>query len=863
MDRTTFYYRQKVLEEDLNDPFDSVEQATLDYAIDTDASARTPPEEKENFGGIVVGLEPDDLGWPLISIDAGVSYDELGRRTATTTSLTLNLTNDGRTTTGTAGLADGDPIAPTEGYERWITVFLCYEKLNSERRYDGYNAPIWKVNEESFYFEIIAGSEMLTGTLPMDPDGTAADRQANKTLLCDVHVRTTSGTTVIRGIHKVSPGEIPGDYGEGDRRTEFYFNYFGTTIPIKYKRNIRDVLETLADNFDLHLGGDPDYRHAASVVTFTPGSSPIWADDVGGAYGLATTVDAALKGIVDDLNSKTLSGSGSPSGAAKIGIAYTTGSTLLATAAAAYELPSDSTLQAALEAIKDRLNGLVFRGGDEEIAGTLAPNAHGLNLGISTKRWDAYLHALNCDLDAADPHGEAVITGGTLDCSYDDDAAIKGTSLYLGVKGITTSGTGVQGTATSGTGVYGTSEDGSAISGLSDNATGVNGSSNGTTSAAVGVAGTANDTLGKGVYGYSTSGLGVLGGSSSGTGVKGESTSGTGVKGNSVNSYGIEAFSDNSAGIYGSSGATASGIGIHGVATGTSSVGVQGTSNETGSTGVLGESSGGMGVKGTNAVSSIAAVHGESTASTFGRGVQGSALASEGGIGVYGLADGDSEDGVGVKGRGDGTDSTGVIGIAGHATAIGVQGTDFEHYDKQRIVLAVPMAQGVSNPSHWAYDAALGLWYNTGSVTSAAVDFIINDVPSNAKVISIAIAYVNTDTNSIEFGVTRSTTSFTAMSPALAGGSETAAALFSTTQLLPTAGDPAAAWIYLNPNQNQSISRFRQDGTPLYYAQTLTFWFTGSATATASEHKIYGIWYVVEFYSVSPYHSSFQSRVTP
>lgn len=115
------------------------------------------------------------------------------------------------------------------------------------------------------------------------------------------------------------------------------------------------------------------------------------------------------------------------------------------------------------------------------------------------------------------------------------DATNPGSSLGVGVYGISGSEYGVHGASTSSPGVYGASSSSYGVHGTSDSVAGVYGDS----SSGVGVSG--DSTSGTGVFGQSTSGYAVLGRSSSSYGVLGESSSGMGVVGSGPNSIDLAA----------------------------------------------------------------------------------------------------------------------------------------------------------------------------------------------------------------------------------------------------------------------------------------------------------------------------------
>lgn len=376
-DRLDFYYREKVLEGDLDGAFDGLETADQNLAVDVDFAARTPPSPppagaKSEFGGICWGFDITHLGSTLsFQIGQGAAYDELGKRIGTDGTLTVEFTKDGDLPIGEGGTGDGVSVLPTVSEYRWCTLFIVYDRLLSDLRYDGYNNAVYHVRDESFHFEIVMSTSSPT---PVKPD-----RELYKMLLLDVKVYNNAGVLEYNA-HDVD-------------RAEWFYNRTSPggapDFAIEQKGKVRDVLAAIQDAYNEHAGGRAD-QHPAGAVTFTPGQT--WWGGVGGNFGSAIDVGGALDGIVLDLATQRSAGSPDPAGSNLVGIKDRLGTLL--TPASASPLNIEGSIQLALEALQDAVNGRVFRGGDDGIAGDLAPSSAGLDLGASGKEWDIFVRDL-------------------------------------------------------------------------------------------------------------------------------------------------------------------------------------------------------------------------------------------------------------------------------------------------------------------------------------------------------------------------------------------------------------------------------------------------------------------------------------
>ena len=386
-DMRDFYYRQKVSEGELDSAFSGLETADKNAAIDFDFAARDDPDPsaKGNHGGIMWGWGLALSGGMDVTIQPGAGYDEDGQRVATTAVQVLNCSNDGYTAIGAGGLPTGSDTDPGVGNERWLSVFIVFDRSLSDARYDGYNNLVYFARDESFKFRVKAGPTGVLGSNPSKPA-----REFGEILLDDVRVTNSGGTPSIAAI----------DLGVTTRRKEYYFDYTGSNSPlapltsdplsIKGKGNPRDVMAATIELLNDHVGGVA-HNHSGQHVGWTS-AGHLWADNETGTMGTAAAISEGLWYAIDDLASKQPEGA-PRAGASCIGIRALAGVASAQDSGTPANL-SQTTLQDAIEGLLQAINARVFRGGDTGV-GYLYPTANGTDLGDSGgNRWDGWFRAL-------------------------------------------------------------------------------------------------------------------------------------------------------------------------------------------------------------------------------------------------------------------------------------------------------------------------------------------------------------------------------------------------------------------------------------------------------------------------------------
>lgn len=269
-DRVDFFFRQRVTEAELDLAFELLEQADRDLAADI------------GVYGIVTGAIPTQHSpVPDLSVDLTSptrAYDRLGQRIFVGTDQTVDCSVD------LVGIPTG-VSAPVN--ERWLALFLRFDRQLSEPRTDGNGQQVYFRRDESFEVVVRQAAEGPIG------GATRVALQQDELLVCEV--RLVHGQTAI----------LDTDLDLG-RRQAFIFAQ-GTSVAVT--TGAWDVLSPVAgtvqaslDEVDAelqgHFGGTAR-RHAASAIDYAPH-----------AFVGEATVQAALDALIDALSSSAAGGSG-------------------------------------------------------------------------------------------------------------------------------------------------------------------------------------------------------------------------------------------------------------------------------------------------------------------------------------------------------------------------------------------------------------------------------------------------------------------------------------------------------------------------------------------------------------------------
>jgi hypothetical protein len=234
MDRSRFYFKQKVKTGEINGAFDDVETAIRAFI------------GSFNYKGIAAGAEVTENSPPnmtaVISGPATV-FDQNQRRIAWFPNQIVNCALD----------EDGSSTAVTNpGQERWISIFAQFKGVQSEPRVDGHGAQVYFRETESFQINVVQGA--MAASNPTPPVF-----RSDQILLADIKL--------VHGQTTVTTADI------STARTELIYALPGSPATIR-QRNLQSVLQAMLDTVNAintatltvsTIVGSP-YTVAANVV---------------------------------------------------------------------------------------------------------------------------------------------------------------------------------------------------------------------------------------------------------------------------------------------------------------------------------------------------------------------------------------------------------------------------------------------------------------------------------------------------------------------------------------------------------------------------------------------------------------------
>jgi hypothetical protein len=269
--RRDFYHRQRVTEAELDEAFETLEQADRDFASDLSIHGVIS-------GAVAVPHNPvADLTVDLTA--PGRAYDRLGRRVFIAAGQRVDVSRD---------LNNLPTQVPQAGQERWVGIYIRFSRLLSEPRTDGNGQVVYWKRDESFEVVVRQGAAAATGQAQrpaLEPD---------ELLVADIKRRFNQTQIVAADIN-------------ADRRQVFIFSPADNVSVEADGWSVLDpAAETVQATFDIadevlsnHFAGSA-HRHTAATVNAT-------------AHGFltSTTVQGQLDQVVDVLAVSTAGNAGS------------------------------------------------------------------------------------------------------------------------------------------------------------------------------------------------------------------------------------------------------------------------------------------------------------------------------------------------------------------------------------------------------------------------------------------------------------------------------------------------------------------------------------------------------------------------
>jgi len=345
-DRVDYFFGQLVTEAELDFAQSQLEAADRNYALDTDAALVDLSASPNIDGGIHKAMATSFVGFTVTVTGPGVAYDHLGRRIPLAANTDVSITATGETAIGAGGTPTGGSATdPGVGLERWISLFVRFDRLLSDPRVDANSVPINFQQAESFVFKVTMGTAAGSPTKPP----------------------LESGMLLLADFRRSDAAILQMDL---TRRHDWLVREDGTTYPVHTMRmgNARAAIAKVLELIDKHVAGTADL-HAAAAINYAGGGT--WAD---ATTNPATTVEAQLDKVISDLAS-----TGGSDGTAKIGGKATTGSLNTTTGATS---TTATTLFAQIGQLLAGINGRLQRGGDS-MAGNITTDGTTRNLGAT------------------------------------------------------------------------------------------------------------------------------------------------------------------------------------------------------------------------------------------------------------------------------------------------------------------------------------------------------------------------------------------------------------------------------------------------------------------------------------------------
>ena len=318
--RLDYYFRQRVTEAELDLGFELLEQA--DRALASDIG----------LVGIVSGAVPTphdpvaDLTLDLTGPARG--YDKLGQRIFVGTASRVNLAVD----------AGGVPTEVTAaGEERWLAVFLRFDRLLSDPRLDGTSREVFFRRDESFVLFVRQGDSAPAGRasrVPLEDDAL---------LVCDMRLEAAQTQILASHIDTTRRQAFVFAKGSAIGVDPSAWTYFRPAVP-----TVQASLDVIDAQAGSHLqGGRP--RHGGTDIDQAP-------------TGFLT--GRTLGALFDELVAALVA----PGGAARIGLAAIAG---------APRALAEGTVRVALERLLGWLNEHVGAATNAHPASAISATAHG------------------------------------------------------------------------------------------------------------------------------------------------------------------------------------------------------------------------------------------------------------------------------------------------------------------------------------------------------------------------------------------------------------------------------------------------------------------------------------------------------
>jgi hypothetical protein len=227
-----------------------------------------------------------DIGGP------GIAYDQLGRRVAMSSSVTLNVSTD----------SNGVPTAVVSGgNEKWVSIFVQFTRVQTDQRFDGNGLPVLYVNDEGYQFIVNQGAEASIGL------ATRPSLLSDALLIADV--KLVFGTTQILNAGIESADTIT----KPNSRFQYIFNLTASLPATVRTGRLPTAMQFVLDELNAHIAGTSGVHPGTSISNDIVPDSVAWVNLLAGANmseaigGLTTDVRVEGSNIIE-VEEETISG---------------------------------------------------------------------------------------------------------------------------------------------------------------------------------------------------------------------------------------------------------------------------------------------------------------------------------------------------------------------------------------------------------------------------------------------------------------------------------------------------------------------------------------------------------------------------
>lgn len=276
-----WYFEQLVTEGDLNEAFRDLEAA--DQALITDQS----------YSGVYQGYSVAQATVPDLTVDiagASTAYDQFGQRCFNPSLVNLDLSVD----SNAASTAVSNP-----GNEKWLSVFVQFDRNLSDQRFDGNGSPVFFREDESVSFVVVQGAEATAGA------ATRPSLLSDAILIADVLIEFGT-TAIVNGATTTSVPRIESadTTAKPASRFQYAFNLTSSSPGIVRAGPLPDAMQDILTQLNNHINGASNL-HDATVIDWAGGAA--WLD---GTTNPATDVGTQLAKFITDLTDNTNNASG-------------------------------------------------------------------------------------------------------------------------------------------------------------------------------------------------------------------------------------------------------------------------------------------------------------------------------------------------------------------------------------------------------------------------------------------------------------------------------------------------------------------------------------------------------------------------